>query len=1392
MRKRAQWRGTPLPDETKYTVRSTEPAIEKKPFKFKKNWWIAVALVGVFFLVLFLNTYYNMTSEVTVNPDGQGLEKYYLSGPDPYYNLRLVQGTYETGRYPYFHARDPLLNYPIGEEGGRAPLFNMMALGFSRFLAPFMDEPQAISFSMQFLPALYGALLVFVVYFIGKELFNKKAGLIGAMFVAIIPAHLSSGHGSSFGLFDHDSFNLLLFFLTFLFLIKSIKEKDSTKSLLYAILGGVSLAGVSLTWVEAHYLYAIIAVYAGVVMLIDIFTNKIEFKIFRNTSAILWTGYLISLPVIAITPDGFSTNISFYICFMVTAFGAIYYLFGRFKIPWTISLPTIFSVGAVGLAIIYFARQFSGSNPILSPLKSLSEIIFGVGIYGYKVSMTIAEANTYQISNTVMSFGPALYWIGWVGFIFLCYRYYRNKQRKDYLFIIVLFVMDIWLTGVAGRFINDMVPLIALLGGWVVWLFIDRINYKQMIRNIRAAGGGFHGIRRGVKFLHIFGIIFVAFIVILPNVFLAFDAAIPNAVDPKDKTISLKTAMFGEGYQGAFGMGVYKEKYWADALKWLNEQDTNIENPANRPAFISWWDYGFYEVALGGHPTVADNFQDGIPTAANFHTATSEKEAASVWIIRLLEGSRSNDNPNGRKLPPEIIDVLTEHLGVNNSNKIADWMDDFTSAPSYGTPIGAEYDEASSEKYHVGQQYTQNAVYHDLVELLNSTLSEEGVTWLYHDLQNVTGWSVRYYGVEGYDKQIFNIFSFLSDKSLLLVNGVGDGFIELQYVGYTVDSQGKKIQDMIWTAKEIKAMDSADRRYVVVTSTQQAYKDPYFETMFYKTYIGPYQVDQNTGAKQEYDWQVPCYDMKHFYAEYMSDMALYPYYDTGKAAVVLAKYYEGAYVNGTATFLGNPFYAEINVLKNLTYSTYRNVTIPIEHDGMTFTEEGKFNLIAGAGSWLQIRRNFGQYLAPFIIKNVTFGGAVDSGTAPISDDDAMRKGTNYERTVNITILSALVQGYVYADSNDNSSFDKSVDSPIKNVNISLYELLTVTNSTLAGVVASDVNGSFNASDLLPSYYIVRAEKNGFVINETMIPLYESENHLNISEMKYSSIAGEVYYNDKNDTMSGANVELTYKRMTIDGKNVEEEILTGTTTTDGNGKYAFSDLVPGEYNLTVTQGESYRSVEPISLGENETLSRNVSLGLVPVTTKGDTKYNGQAVGSIPITFSADGSVENNTAKDATVTSANNGSYMIDLTPGSYNVTVAKKVGVGQVLVYSFNGKLVVSIGEGETTKLISLTKNSTTVSGFTSYAGTNVANITSIIFDTNEAVANNTAQYSSTSSNETGYYTIELPIGSYNVSVSYKFNQSGQNYTYTFNGNLVISEVPSKITYNIAMTRKERD
>ena len=1449
MRKRAQRRYKPAAIEHEEISKKIKPSITKKQFRINRNIWIAVTLILIFFLVLFFNTYFNFTSDIAYNAEDEGLAKYYLSGPDPYYNMRLVEVTSETGQYPYYSENDPLLNYPVGRTGGRAPLLNMLAIGFSRFLTPFMEEVDALGLSMQFIPALFGALLIFPVYLIGKTLFNKKAGLIAAFLLAIIPIHIGSGHGSAFSLFDHDSLNLLLFFTTFLFLIFGLREKNLIKSILYAILGGVSLGALTMVWVDAQFLYVVITIYAVVQILINIFYNRFDAKVFTTTSIILLSGYLISLPVIISKRVGFRLDITLFLSIAVMLFGLLYYLLNKRKIPWLISLPTILAIGIIGLMFLYFIDDLVEIFNFLSPIKKLSNVLFGTGIYGNKVSMTIAEASTYQISNTVMSFGPALYWLGWAGLILLILHFYKDRIREDYLFIIVLFIVDLWLAGTAGRFLNDMVPLIALLGGWVTWYTISKIDYKTMIRNIRGAGGGLHGLRRGIKIIHVVGIMFFAFLLIFPNVFVTLDAAIPNKIYEKDdgNWTNLKYEVFGEGFSGRYGLSLNKEVYWADAFNWLREQDKEISDPVEKPAFISWWDYGFYEAALGGHPTVADNFQDGIPPASNFHTATSEKDAVAVWIVRLLEGDKVK---NDGKLSDSVKQVLEENIGKNNSERIIEWIENPLISPSYGKWITEEDNEYISDEIREilltqGAQWPENAVYHDVITLFNNEtygLSEEQVTYLYHDIQEATNLSIRYYGVEGYDRQIFNIFAFLSDKSLVLVGAPEDDFIEVTYSGYEINpitkNKTRDIDNELY--RSYLELPDEDKRYIAITGTGQIYKDDYFDTMFYKTYIGPY--DDAQGEKTVWQGiQHPCINMKHFYAEYISNISnLHLQYEyRGKAAVVIAKYYEGAIINGSVLFNGEAIdNVEVVVQKNIEYPQDLISPadhFPVDHDkSIILSDEnpdGNFSVIAGAGGNLIIRR-YPELVYPkflpyggfgFPIKTINFSSTTDPNQYPITDDDAMRKSDNYNRYLNISIEAGKLEGHIYENLDGNDTYNATADKIIKDANIILWEVLQFDEqqfktSQSGSMVPSSISQDrilvtsnetgYSASNLLPGYYIVETYVDGYRYAANILPILSGNQTYNVSKPKLSGINGTVYYdanlNEKYDTgeeKSGADIKL-YHIVRDSNGNIANEIFVNDTKSDSDGSYSFDSLIAGdvegtklnEYSLKISLPDYQKTLEEIYPEENKTTTVNVSLDLVPVNVTGEVTYNGIPMNNITIEFQVDQTEGENTAVNATETSDENGKYTISVKPGKYNVTASRVE--GSTTVYESDVKnLSIEIGDDPKTLDFVLTKYSVTTTGKTSYDGADIGNI-SLTFEPDYEIENNTAIQVTTTSDENGIYTMELNPGTYNIyayspdqftidDVNYNYAISNQTNSLTVKDD----EIDTGVTFNIILEAK---
>jgi len=241
-----------------------------------------------------------------------------------------------------------------------------------------------------------------------------------------------------------------------MFLIFSLKEKDAKRSMILAFMSGIGIAGISMTWVAAQYIYAVVAVYGIAQMVLDIVTSRMENSVPRTLLIAMFGGYLLAFPVYWVK-YGFSMTTPLAISLIVAAFSVIYIWLGRHKIPWVISIPSIFGIGAAGAVFLYLIRNTT--NSVLKPLTAISNVLFGAGIYGKKVSLTIAEA------------GPALYWLGWIGFALIIYFYYKNKSyRRDYAVLMVWFLIEVWLVHTAGRFLNDMVPLMAILGGWTLWI----------------------------------------------------------------------------------------------------------------------------------------------------------------------------------------------------------------------------------------------------------------------------------------------------------------------------------------------------------------------------------------------------------------------------------------------------------------------------------------------------------------------------------------------------------------------------------------------------------------------------------------------------------------------------------------------------------------------------------------------------------------------------------------------------------------------------------------------------------------------------------------------------------------------------------------------------------
>ena len=130
--------------------------------------------------------------------------------------------------------------YP--KAGFRAPLLPYLA-SFMYFIN--------LDFLIDFLIPFLGALSVILVYVLGKELFNKRAGLISALFFAFIPLHVFY---SSRVLTDV----LLTFFvlLTFISFIKGYEKGDKKYKVLFGLFLALSLLSrYTALWIMPVFLF---------------------------------------------------------------------------------------------------------------------------------------------------------------------------------------------------------------------------------------------------------------------------------------------------------------------------------------------------------------------------------------------------------------------------------------------------------------------------------------------------------------------------------------------------------------------------------------------------------------------------------------------------------------------------------------------------------------------------------------------------------------------------------------------------------------------------------------------------------------------------------------------------------------------------------------------------------------------------------------------------------------------------------------------------------------------------------------------------------------------------------------------------------------------------------
>ena len=513
-------------------------------------------------------------------------------GADAHYHMRLVDSLVHN--FPTHITFDPYLFYPYGSTWEYMPFFDWLIAGSALVVGLGSPTQHIVEMVGAYLPAVLGALTVIPVYFIGKEVFGRRAGLLAAALIAVIPGEFMGR--SILGATDHHVAEALFSAVAMLFFIlalKSAREKRLTltdlkslswalvlRPLAYSLLAGTFLGMYLLTWIGGPLFVFIIFLYFAVQSIIDHLKGSSTDALPIVGVVTMLTALLILLPLSPSPLPLISIAIALATPLVLSGVSR---LFSRRSLRPAYYPLTVIGLGVVGLVVLQFASP-SFLTTVLSRLSIFSPSEVGLTISEMKPLLSAGDGFSFSLAWEVFTTG---FFISFASLGMLTYVVVRRGDVDKTLLVVWTVVM---LAATLGerRFAYYYAINVALLTGYFSSRFLDWVDMRKRETTTvspltaRVAGG--------------VGMLVVLFVVFVPNTGLP-----PNWSGPTTEVIQQARLLI-------------PSDAWYGSLSWLRE---NTPDPFGDPEFyysvyqaplpgqrydypepaygvMAWWDYGHW------------------------------------------------------------------------------------------------------------------------------------------------------------------------------------------------------------------------------------------------------------------------------------------------------------------------------------------------------------------------------------------------------------------------------------------------------------------------------------------------------------------------------------------------------------------------------------------------------------------------------------------------------------------------------------------------------------------------------------------------------------------------------------------------------------------------------
>jgi len=566
---------------------------------------------------------------------------------DAYYYMRNIETLVHN--FPHFNSFDPYMLYPGGGGALARPFFAWFVAGIIRLVSlgtPTLHYMETIA---AYMPAILGTLTLIPVYFIGKELFNRWAGVIAAALVVILPGEFL--HRSLLGFTDHHVAEVLFSTVTILFLIMAIKRAREreisyrhflsrdwatlTKPLVYALLAGIFLGIYLLSWQGGLLFIFIIFAYLVIQFIVDHLRHKSSDYLCIIGTPLFLIAFLMLLAVVGGglgTIDRVSLLFAILVPIVLSVISRL--MAGRALKPvyYPVALLGLLGIGLATLHAInpsLFQSMFSQFG-IFTPsgaaltVMEVEPLLFPGGEFGFQTAW----------ANFTTSF-----FISFISFVMLAYVLVKERSADKTLFLVWSIIMLLAVLG-QRRFGYYYAVNAALLTGYFSWKMLDIAGLSRLLAKSKEVVTTVKKFKKREKktrekakpktFMQPRGAWIRVIIVGIAIFFLVF---YPNI--GKVEILARQQYIMTTG--------------WYNSMLWLKEKDNSpepfgnadfyyelypprdeFEYPATAYGVMSWWDYGYFIMQIAHRIPNANPTQARAREAGKFFTAQNESAANEI------------------------------------------------------------------------------------------------------------------------------------------------------------------------------------------------------------------------------------------------------------------------------------------------------------------------------------------------------------------------------------------------------------------------------------------------------------------------------------------------------------------------------------------------------------------------------------------------------------------------------------------------------------------------------------------------------------------------------------------------------------------------------------------